>query len=145
MPVDERMRAQHQLILDNFGDAATYPAADQWDDIDDIDYLYRKHAILGISDHCIATYPGDLAQAFVSFALEPRDGGERNHNDGALAPENAFDVDHAAARCLTGPLLFRCSRANCATPRRVRSVRSVCCRKFPRTSRSRAASWRFAA
>jgi subtilisin family serine protease len=46
MPVDERMRAQHQLILDNFGDAATYPAADQWDDIDDIDYLYRKHAIL---------------------------------------------------------------------------------------------------
>jgi hypothetical protein len=40
------MRAQHQLILDNFGDAATYPAADQWDDIDDIDYLYRKHTIL---------------------------------------------------------------------------------------------------
>ena len=31
MPVDERMRAQHQLILDNFGDAATYPAADRWD------------------------------------------------------------------------------------------------------------------
>lgn len=46
MPVDERMRAQHQLILDNFGDAATYPAADRWDDIDDIDYLYRQHAIL---------------------------------------------------------------------------------------------------
>jgi hypothetical protein len=46
MPVDERMRAQHQLILDNFGGAATHPAADQWDDVDDIDYLYRKQAIL---------------------------------------------------------------------------------------------------
>lgn len=30
----------------------------------------RKHAILGVSDHCIAAYPGDFAQALV--ALEAR-------------------------------------------------------------------------
>ena len=30
----------------------------------------RKHAILGVSDHCIATYPGDFAQALI--ALEAR-------------------------------------------------------------------------
>ena len=46
MPVDDRMRAQHQLILDNFEHAATYPAADRWADVDDIDYLYREYAIL---------------------------------------------------------------------------------------------------
>jgi xanthine dehydrogenase YagS FAD-binding subunit len=27
----------------------------------------RKHAVLGISEHCIATYPGDFAQALVAF------------------------------------------------------------------------------
>lgn len=46
MAIDERMRAQHQLILDNFGDVATHPAPDRWGDADDIDYLYREHAIL---------------------------------------------------------------------------------------------------
>jgi subtilisin family serine protease len=40
------MRAQHQLILDNHEGAATHPAADQWGDVDDIDYLYREHTIL---------------------------------------------------------------------------------------------------
>ena len=46
MPIDDRMRAQHQLILDHFEHAATYPAADRWADVDDIDYLYREYAIL---------------------------------------------------------------------------------------------------
>jgi subtilisin family serine protease len=46
MPVGERMRAQHQLILDSHEGTATYPGAGQWDDVDDIDYLYREHAIL---------------------------------------------------------------------------------------------------
>jgi xanthine dehydrogenase YagS FAD-binding subunit len=27
----------------------------------------RKHAILGVSDHCIATYPGDFGQALIAF------------------------------------------------------------------------------
>ena len=35
-----------RLILDNHEGAATYPAPERWDDVDDIDYLYREHAIL---------------------------------------------------------------------------------------------------
>src|SRR5258706_942184 len=27
----------------------------------------RSHAVLGVSDHCIATYPGDLAQALIAL------------------------------------------------------------------------------
>jgi len=27
----------------------------------------RRHAILGVSDHCIATYPGDFAQALIAL------------------------------------------------------------------------------
>src|SRR5579859_2976515 len=46
MPVDARMRAQTRLILDGHPGAAAHPAADQWDDVDDVDYLYREHAIL---------------------------------------------------------------------------------------------------
>ena len=46
MPVDQRMRAQHQLILDHHERTATHPATDRWDDVDDIDYLYREYAIL---------------------------------------------------------------------------------------------------
>ena len=48
MPVDERMRVQIELILENLDDAAAYPARDRWDrpEVDDIDYLYREYAIL---------------------------------------------------------------------------------------------------
>jgi subtilisin family serine protease len=46
MAIDERMRAQHQLILNNFDDVAVHPDPDRWDDVDDIDYLYRQHTIL---------------------------------------------------------------------------------------------------
>jgi hypothetical protein len=46
MPVDERIRAQAQLILNGHPGAATHPAPDRWDDVDDFDYLYREHAIL---------------------------------------------------------------------------------------------------
>jgi subtilisin family serine protease len=46
MPVGDRMRAQAQLILNGHPGAAAYPAPDQWDDIDDFDYLYREYAIL---------------------------------------------------------------------------------------------------
>ena len=38
---------RHQLILDSHRrHAAAHPAPDQWDDVDDIDYLYREYAIL---------------------------------------------------------------------------------------------------
>jgi xanthine dehydrogenase YagS FAD-binding subunit len=32
-----------------------------------LDGVNRKHAILGVSEHCIATYPGDFAQALVAL------------------------------------------------------------------------------
>src|SRR5260370_39866276 len=46
MPVNDRMRAQAQLILNGHPSAATHPAPDRWDDIDDFDYFYREYAIL---------------------------------------------------------------------------------------------------
>lgn len=46
MAVDNRMRAQAQLILTGHPGAAAHPAPDQWDDADDFDYLYREYAIL---------------------------------------------------------------------------------------------------
>ena len=46
MPVDDRMRAQNQLILDGHRDAAAHPTVDRWDEVDDIEYLYREYAIL---------------------------------------------------------------------------------------------------
>ena len=46
MPVDDRMRAQAQLILNGHRGAAAHPAPDRWDDIDDFDYFYREYAIL---------------------------------------------------------------------------------------------------
>ena len=32
-----------------------------------LDGLNRMHAVLGVSDHCIATYPGDFAQALMAL------------------------------------------------------------------------------
>ena len=32
-----------------------------------IEGVNRKHAVLGVSEHCIATYPGDFAQALVAL------------------------------------------------------------------------------
>jgi Subtilase family len=46
MAIDDRMRAQAELILRSHRDAAAHPAPDRWDDIDDFDYLYRENAIL---------------------------------------------------------------------------------------------------
>jgi hypothetical protein len=42
------MRAQTELILNSLEDAAAHPALDRWDDdnVDDVDYLYRKRTIL---------------------------------------------------------------------------------------------------
>ena len=46
MPVDDRMRAQTQLILDGHPGAAAHPAPDRWDEVDNVEYLYREYAIL---------------------------------------------------------------------------------------------------
>jgi xanthine dehydrogenase YagS FAD-binding subunit len=34
-----------------------------------LDGVNHKHAVLGLSDHCIAAYPGDLAQALVAMTV----------------------------------------------------------------------------
>jgi subtilisin family serine protease len=49
MPVDDRVRAQARLILDNHEGAAAHPAPGRWDDIDDFDYLYREYAVLALA------------------------------------------------------------------------------------------------
>jgi xanthine dehydrogenase YagS FAD-binding subunit len=35
-----------------------------------LDGVNRKHAVLGVSDHCIATYPGDFAQALIALGAK---------------------------------------------------------------------------
>ena len=44
-----------------------------------LDGFNRSHAVLGVSPHCIATYPGDFAQALIALdaLVETRRGGER--------------------------------------------------------------------
>ena len=46
MPIDDRMRAQTQLILDGHPSAAAHPAADRWGVVDNVEYTYREHTIL---------------------------------------------------------------------------------------------------
>ncbi len=46
MPIDVRIRNQIALVLDNLPGAAAYPASDRFDEIEDVDYLYREYTIL---------------------------------------------------------------------------------------------------
>jgi hypothetical protein len=48
MPLDPRMRAQVELILNSLEDAAAFPDPDLWEEeeVGDVDYLYRRNAIL---------------------------------------------------------------------------------------------------
>jgi xanthine dehydrogenase YagS FAD-binding subunit len=50
----------------------------------------RKHAVLGTSPHCIATYPGDFAQALLTLDAEVEIVGRRS------ARRIAFDALHVA-------------------------------------------------
>lgn len=68
-----------------------------------MDGVNRRHAILGVSDHCIASYPGDFAQALIAldakveilgpagamtipFAQLHREPGDSPHLETRLAP-----------------------------------------------------------
>jgi hypothetical protein len=44
MPADPRLKAQVDLILNSFADAAAFPA--NWEEVGDVHYLYRQNAIL---------------------------------------------------------------------------------------------------
>jgi hypothetical protein len=46
MPVPERMRDQIELILRDLPGAAAFPAPDRWEEVDDVDYLYKEYTIL---------------------------------------------------------------------------------------------------
>ena len=46
MPVDDRMRVQTQLILEGHRDTAAHPVVERWDEVDNVEYLYRGYAIL---------------------------------------------------------------------------------------------------
>jgi hypothetical protein len=48
MPVSAKERAQAELVLNNLPGAATYPAPERWDDVDEVDYLYREGTILTV-------------------------------------------------------------------------------------------------
>ncbi len=51
MPIATRMRNQIELVLNNLPGAAAHPARDRWDDVDDVDYLYRSDTILSREEH----------------------------------------------------------------------------------------------
>ncbi len=44
MPADPRLKAQVELILNSHKDAVAFP--DRWEEVGDVDYLYRKNTIL---------------------------------------------------------------------------------------------------
>ena len=44
-----------------------------------LDGINRAHAVLGTSAHCIATYPGDFAQALTASRCASRDHGQERH------------------------------------------------------------------
>src|SRR5437763_758186 len=52
-----------------------------------LDGVNRKHAVLGVSDHCIAAYPGDFAQALVARAAEAAFAAARTQGDNDYKPE----------------------------------------------------------
>jgi xanthine dehydrogenase YagS FAD-binding subunit len=56
-----------------FRDPATFPACNKREPgsgCSAVGGITRNHAVLGTSEHCIATYPGDLAVALVAFDAE---------------------------------------------------------------------------
>ncbi|WJH41025.1 xanthine dehydrogenase family protein subunit M [Aliirhizobium terrae] len=56
-----------------FRDPSTFPACNKREPgsgCSAIGGVTRNHAVLGTSEHCIATYPGDLAVALVAFDAE---------------------------------------------------------------------------
>ena len=63
--------------------------------------INRAHAVLGTSDHCIATYPGDFAVALVAFDAMVQIRGAQAHSipadDFFLLPEDRPHLEHPIA------------------------------------------------
>jgi len=63
-----------------------------------LDGVNRMHAVLGVSDHCIATYPGDFAQALIALGAIVDIAGPRGMRDIPFAalhrkPGDAPDIE----------------------------------------------------
>jgi hypothetical protein len=76
MPVDPRMRAQIELILNNLPGAAAFPDPGRWDDVDDVDYLYRENTIL------VREQDADRAAAAVMQVLSEAGAGDDPAGEG---------------------------------------------------------------
>jgi xanthine dehydrogenase YagS FAD-binding subunit len=68
-----------------------------------LDGLNRGHAILGTSEHCIATYPSDVAVALVAFdavvqTIGPNGPREIAIDDFYLLPDDTPEVEHPLER-----------------------------------------------
>ncbi len=65
--------------------------------------INRQHAVLGTSDQCIATYPGDFAQALIALDAQVEISGPRRQRATSRSPSctacrrDAADRDHAGA------------------------------------------------
>jgi xanthine dehydrogenase YagS FAD-binding subunit len=66
-----------------------------------LDGINRGHAVLGASEHCIATYPGDFAVALVAFDAMVHVQGAQPHSipadDFFLLPEDRPHLEHPIA------------------------------------------------
>jgi xanthine dehydrogenase YagS FAD-binding subunit len=66
-----------------------------------LDGINRGHAVLGTSEHCIATYPGDFAVALVAFDALVHVRGAQAHSiraeDFFLLPEDRPQLEHPLA------------------------------------------------
>jgi len=84
-----------------FRDPATFPACNKrapGSGCSAIGGVSRNHAVLGTSEACIATYPGDLATALVAFDAVVHAGDRRIAvDDFFLLPGTTPDREHALA------------------------------------------------
>ena len=71
-----------------------------------IDGFNRDHAVLGTSEHCIATYPGDFAQALIALDAARRDRGPPGHAHASRS-----------RRCIAGPANARTRKRRCGPAR----------------------------
>ncbi len=72
-----------------------------------LDGFNRKHAILGVSEHCIATYPGDFAQALIALDASVEIVGPRGRREIPVAELHRLpgDAPHVETQLRPGELI----------------------------------------
>ena len=100
-----------------------------------LDGINRNHAVLGTSDACIATYPGDFACRLVAF-------------DAKVIVQGALDSRHSGRRLLPAPGIDPAHRADLAPGEMIVGIEIPALRRAEALSLpegSRPASYEFAA